>query len=165
MKMLDLLETRFCRNSMAIPVIPYPCWISNSPSYCHAHEHRCAKSKSPRRVYCRKDIIGPEVVKSKTNLNRNGFQENVGTWHECINSIIIPEHYHNTEYCQRTSESMNQYEVDLFDNLWQRKYYASRSFGTKDMFGQKPSCQTPTEKWAYPWCAASLRRLLSRGCI
>lgn len=77
--MLDLLEARFCRNSTVIPVIPYPCWISPTLQVIAMRMSTDGCAKSPRRVYCRKDIIGPEVVKSKTNLNRNGFQENVGT--------------------------------------------------------------------------------------
>lgn len=66
-----------------------------------------------------------------------------------LNSIIIPEHYHNTEYCQITSESMNQYEADQFDNLSQRKYYASRSFGTTCL-AKNRHVKPQRKKWAYP---------------
>ncbi len=77
--------------------------------------------------------------------------------------IITSSECYNTEYCQRTCESMNQDEADLLDNLETKYYAASRPFGTKDMFGQKQSCQTPTEKMGMSLvCGISEKTLVKR---
>ena len=80
---------------------------------------------------------------------------------------IVSEHHQNAIILNTVKgrvNPMNQDEADLFDNLWKRKYYAaSRPFGTKDMFGQKQSCQTPTEKMGMSLvCGISEKTLVKR---